>query len=66
MKLTKNSFQLMIGATLLTLLLVAVFQNSNEVTLSFIAFQFQLPLFLVVSISAVFGLVIGRLLVGKR
>jgi hypothetical protein len=45
MRLTKNNLHLVLGAVLLTLLLVAVFQNSNKVTLSFIAFQFQLPLF---------------------
>lgn len=62
MKLASYNPRIIIGSMLVTLLLVAVIQNSNKVTLSFVSFHFQLPLFLVVSISAVVGLAIGRLL----
>jgi len=50
----------------LTLLIVLIFQNSKEVTLSFIAVHIQLPLFLIIAISAVAGFGIGRLLRIRR
>ncbi len=65
MKLTKQTTRIIFGSVLLTLLIVLVFQNSQEVTLSFVAVRIQLPLFLVIAISAVVGLGIGRLLRGK-
>lgn len=66
MKLTKCNLRIVLGAVLLTLLLVAILQNSNKVTLSFIAVHIQLPLFLIIAISAVVGLAIGRLLRMRR
>lgn len=66
MKLTKYNLRIVLGAVLLTLLLVAILQNSNKVTLSFIAVHIQLPLFLIIAISAVVGLAIGRLLRMRR
>ncbi len=66
MKLTKQNTSLILGSVLLTLLLVLIFQNSREVTLSFVAVHIQLPLFLVIAISAVVGFGIGRLLRMKR
>lgn len=66
MKLTKQNTGIILGSVLLTLLLVLIFQNSREVTLSFIAVHIQLPLFLVIAISAVVGFGIGRLLGVRR
>ena len=66
MKLTKRNTRLILGSVLLTLLIVLVFQNSREVTLSFVAVQVQLPLFLVLAISAVAGFGVGRLLRMRR
>ena len=51
--------RIILGSVLLTLLIV---QNSRGVTLSFVAVHIQLPLFLIIAISAVAGFGIGRLL----
>jgi len=66
MKLNKQNTRIIIGSVLLTLLIVLIFQNSKEVTLSFIAVHIQLPLFLIIAISAVAGFGIGRLLRIRR
>jgi uncharacterized integral membrane protein len=66
MKLTKQNTRIIVGSALLTLLIVLIFQNSREVTLSFVAVHIQLPLFLVIAISAVAGFGIGRLLRMRR
>ena len=66
MKLNKQNTRIIIGSVLLTLLIVLIFQNSKEVTLSFIALHIQLPLFLIIAISAVAGFGIGRLLRMRR
>ena len=66
MKLTKQNTRIILGSVLLTLLIVLIFQNSREVTLSFIAVHIQLPLFLIIAISAVAGFGIGRLLRLRR
>jgi uncharacterized integral membrane protein len=66
MKLTKSNLRLILGAVLLTLLIVAAIQNSSQVTLSFVVVHFQLPLFLVILISALIGFGIGRLLRARR
>tara|TARA_B110000285_G_scaffold108772_1_gene123497 strand:+ start:4130 stop:4330 length:201 start_codon:yes stop_codon:yes gene_type:complete len=66
MKLTKQNSRIMFGSALLTLVMVLIFQNSKEVTLSFVAVQIQLPLFLIIAISAVAGFGIGRLLRMRR
>jgi uncharacterized integral membrane protein len=65
-KLTKQNTRIILGSVLLTLLVVLIFQNSREVTLSFVAVHIQLPLFLVIAISAVAGFGIGRLLRMRR
>jgi|SaaInlStandDraft_1057018.scaffolds.fasta_scaffold231485_2 uncharacterized integral membrane protein len=66
MKLTKQNTRIILGSVLLTLLIVLISQNSKEVTLSFIAVHIQLPLFLIIAISAVAGFGIGRLLRMRR
>lgn len=66
MKLTKQNTRIILGSVLLTLLVVLIFQNSREVTLSFVAVHIQLPLFLVIAISAVAGFGIGQLLRMRR
>jgi uncharacterized integral membrane protein len=66
MKLTKQNSRIIFGLALLTLVMVLIFQNSKEVTLSFVALQIQLPLFLIIAISAVTGFGIGCLLRMRR
>ncbi|MEZ7843124.1 MAG: LapA family protein [Opitutales bacterium] len=66
MKLTKQNSRIIFGLALLTLVMALIFQNSKEVTLSFVAVQIQLPLFLIIAISAVAGFGIGCLLRIRR
>lgn len=66
MKLNKQNTRIILGSVLLTLLIVLIFQNSKEVTLSFVSVHVQLPLFLIIAISAVVGFGIGRLLRMRR
>jgi uncharacterized integral membrane protein len=65
-KLSKKNVRIAIGAILATLLVVVLLQNSAAVTLRLITWQLQLPLFVVVLISALIGLAIGWLLKARR
>jgi len=65
MKLSKN-VRIVVGAVLLTLLAVVILQNSGRVTLTFVNMHFQLPVFLVILISAAIGLGVGWLMKWMR
>lgn len=66
MQLTKKNVRIIVGAVLVTLLIVVLIQNSHSVTLTFIAARFNVPLFVLVLISAAIGVGIGWLLKSKR
>lgn len=66
MNITKKNLRITLGAVLATLLIVVLLQNSSAVTLSLIVWKLQMPLFVVVLLSAVVGLGIGWLLKARR
>ena len=62
MGLSKKNTRLTVGGALVALLLVLMIQNSAATSLHFIFVRFELPLFLVVLLSAAIGFGIGWLL----
>lgn len=66
MKITKKNVRITIGAVLATLLIVVLVQNSTAVTLRLVAWRLEMPLFIVVLLSALIGLAIGWLLKSRR
>lgn len=66
MKLTKKNARISIGAVLAIFLLIVLVQNSSAVTLRLISWQLEMPLFIVVLLSALIGLAIGWLLKSRR
>lgn len=66
MNITKKNVRITVGAVLATLLLVVLLQNSSGVTLRLIVWKLQMPLFVVVLLSALIGVAIGWLLKSRR
>lgn len=66
MKMTKKNVRITVGAVLATLLIVVLVQNSVAVTLRLITLRLEMPLFVVVLLSALIGLAIGWLLKARR
>jgi uncharacterized integral membrane protein len=61
-----KNIRMIVGAILITLLVVVLVQNSSGVTLTFIAVNFQLPLFLVVLLFTLIGFALGWIFRVKR
>lgn len=66
MNITKKNLRIAIGAVLTTLLIVVLVQNSTAVTLRLVTWRLEMPLFIVVLLSALIGLAIGWLLKARR
>lgn len=62
MSLMPKNVRLVLLVVLITLLVVGAVQNSASVPVSLVAFQFELPLFLVILGSALIGFGLGRLM----
>lgn len=66
MDITKKNMRITVGAVLATLLIVMLLQNSSGVTLRFLIWKLQMPLFVVLLLSALIGVAIGWLLKSRR
>ena len=66
MNFSKKNLRIATGAVLATLLVVVLVQNSTAVALRLITWRIEMPLFVVVLLSALVGLAIGWLLKARR
>ena len=62
----RQQWKLILGVCAVILVVVFALQNVNNVQVTFLFFQAQMPMVLVLLISILFGLLIGFLLILRR